>query len=169
MFQDLSKVRSTDRQPGSSKACPGLIAASHLPATYLISRRLRPTSVFTAYRRGQAGKLNYIRREFWHYQKDDGLTWDSAMQQIKSGPAATKAGTLVHDEIIGLNDRDSNTGGRVSEIEKRLVLYKFLAPEKADGVFDEFTRAAVIGFQAANGLSQDGIVGPLTWEKLEAE
>jgi hypothetical protein len=113
-------------------------------------------------------QAHYIHREFWHYQKDDGLTWDSAMQQVKSGPAVTKAGVLAHDNIIGLNDRDSNTGKRVSEIEKRLVLYKFLAPEKADGVFDAFTRSAVVGFQAANGLSQDGIVGPLTWEKLEA-
>jgi hypothetical protein len=109
---------------------------------------------------------HYIRREFWHYQKDDGLTWEAAMQQIKSAGPVTKAVVLSHDDFIGLNDRDSNTDGRVSKIESRLVFYKFLAPDRADGVFDADTHAAVVGFQAANGLKQDGIVGPMTLAKL---
>ena len=38
-----------------------------------------------------------------------------------------------------------------------------------DGIFGAETQAAVIAFQNAYGLASDGIVGPLTWEKLNAE
>ncbi|WP_195999496.1 N-acetylmuramoyl-L-alanine amidase [Clostridium sp. 1001271B_151109_B4] len=36
----------------------------------------------------------------------------------------------------------------------------------ADGIFGSDTKAAVISYQKANGLSADGIVGPNTWKKL---
>jgi len=35
-----------------------------------------------------------------------------------------------------------------------------------DGIFGPLTQAAVINYQRANGLSPDGIVGPITWENL---
>ena len=38
-----------------------------------------------------------------------------------------------------------------------------------DGIFGVETERAVIAFQNAYGLTPDGIVGPLTWEKLNAE
>jgi hypothetical protein len=40
-------------------------------------------------------------------------------------------------------------------------------PCTADGIFGEKTREAVTKFQAAQGLTVDGIVGPLTWAELE--
>jgi peptidoglycan hydrolase-like protein with peptidoglycan-binding domain len=40
---------------------------------------------------------------------------------------------------------------------------------KTDGVFGSGTETAVKNFQQHNGLTQDGIVGPATWAKLEAE
>lgn len=38
-----------------------------------------------------------------------------------------------------------------------------------DGQFGSVTRSAVIGFQAAFGLTTDGIVGPTTWQRLVSE
>ena len=35
------------------------------------------------------------------------------------------------------------------------------------GEFDNFTRAAVLAFQKKHGLVSDGIVGPMTWLKLD--
>jgi len=35
-----------------------------------------------------------------------------------------------------------------------------------DGDFGPLTRAAVISFQAQQGIAQDGIVGPITWQHL---
>ncbi len=37
-----------------------------------------------------------------------------------------------------------------------------------DGIFGAETQASIRAFQTANGLTADGIVGPLTWEKLNA-
>jgi len=35
-----------------------------------------------------------------------------------------------------------------------------------DGSFGPKTAAAVMNFQRSHGLDSDGVVGPLTWEKL---
>lgn len=38
----------------------------------------------------------------------------------------------------------------------------------ADGVFGPGTKASTINFQRARGLKPDGVIGPKTWEKLDA-
>jgi peptidoglycan hydrolase-like protein with peptidoglycan-binding domain len=43
-----------------------------------------------------------------------------------------------------------------------------LAPAQVEARFGGVTKAAVIRFQKANGLSADGVVGPNTWRKLIA-
>lgn len=35
-----------------------------------------------------------------------------------------------------------------------------------DGIFGSITKEAVITFQKNNGLSQDGLIGPITWNSL---
>jgi peptidoglycan hydrolase-like protein with peptidoglycan-binding domain len=39
-------------------------------------------------------------------------------------------------------------------------------PVAVDGIFGPLTEAAVKAFQQSNGLTADGIVGPITWPKL---
>jgi peptidoglycan hydrolase-like protein with peptidoglycan-binding domain len=60
-------------------------------------------------------------------------------------------------------------GAAVIELQKALNgLPSRLARLTADGIFGQKTRGRVVEFQGENGLDPDGVVGPLTWEKLLA-
>lgn len=60
-------------------------------------------------------------------------------------------------------------GAAVTELQNTLNrLPTKLAQLVTDGVFGQKTRARVLEFQGDNGLDADGVVGPLTWEKLIA-
>ena len=61
--------------------------------------------------------------------------------------------------------RLGSTGNAVSEIQAMLILLGYLE-EPVDGRYREPTEAAVKAFQAETGLTDDGIVGPATWDKL---
>lgn len=52
-----------------------------------------------------------------------------------------------------------STGSAVKTLQNKLNI-------RVDGVFGEYTKRAVIEFQAKNNLTADGIVGPNTWFKL---
>ncbi len=54
------------------------------------------------------------------------------------------------------------TGADVGHLQARLAALGF-DPGPADGVFGQHTEAAVLAFQAARGLTQDGIAGPQVW------
>jgi hypothetical protein len=105
---------------------------------------------------------NYNRQEFWHYQFDEGLIWDAAMQQLKGVlvPAAQ-----TKDLILGLNDR----GSEVRRLQARLNELGYLPSKEIDGVFGAKTRLAVVVFQKAAGLSADGIAGANTRKALKLD
>lgn len=63
--------------------------------------------------------------------------------------------------------RQGSKGATVSDLQRRLASAGF-NPGPVDGVFGPKTRAAVVSFQKAKGLQQDGIVGPKTWGALKA-
>ena len=56
------------------------------------------------------------------------------------------------------------SGDAVRAMQKRLVELRYLA--KGDGVFGDYTLAAVKAFQKAAGLTADGVVGPKTMAAL---
>lgn len=69
-----------------------------------------------------------------------------------SGPLPKPGGTAP---VLKLG----STGEWVSYLQDRLAM-------TVTGTFDDATDAAVKGFQSANGLQADGIVGPASWGKL---
>lgn len=95
---------------------------------------------------------NYNRREFWHYQLDEGLTWAAAMAQLKA-----------NSRVYGLNDR----GPVVVQIQQRLFELGFLPSSEIDGVFGAKTKTALQSLQASKALSADGLAGPNTLKALE--
>ena len=62
---------------------------------------------------------------------------------------------------LKLGDR----GQDVKEVQNRLNDLGFNAGSE-DGIFGETTRKAVVKFQQSKGLTDDGIVGPITYNAL---
>ena len=60
-----------------------------------------------------------------------------------------------------------STGNPVRRAQKRLTLAGY-DTGGVDGMFDAATESAVKRFQADQGLTDDGIVGPRTWERIDA-
>ncbi len=57
--------------------------------------------------------------------------------------------------------QEGDSGWSVKALQ--LVLRGYQASLAVDGIFGPATRAAVVGFQALGKVTQDGIVGPVTW------
>lgn len=62
--------------------------------------------------------------------------------------------------------RYTSRGNDVRDLQ--LMLREVGFELEADGIFGPITRECVKSFQAKNNLAVDGLVGPLTWGKLEA-
>ena len=87
------------------------------------------------------------------------LTWAKLYDTTAALPAAsTTAGT---QPMVYRGSR----GDAVRRLQE-LLHKKGFDCGAVDGIFGSKTYAAVVAFQKANGLSADGIVGPLTWGKL---
>ncbi len=61
--------------------------------------------------------------------------------------------------------REGSRGPAVTDLQNKLKAAGF-NPGGVDGVFGPKTKAAVVAFQRAQGITVDGIVGPQTWGKL---
>ncbi|NEO31909.1 MAG: peptidoglycan-binding protein [Symploca sp. SIO3C6] len=102
------------------------------------------------------------------FQKAQGLTPDG-----ECGPT-----TWAKVDLIAKGDGDGSenisrrllkegrSGEDVKELQGLLIKQGYLQPGDDDGDFGAKTKTAVIEFQKAQGLTQDGEVGPLTWTKI---
>jgi len=94
------------------------------------------------------------------FQSDRGLAVDGIVGEIT---------WLNIDEADTSNPtlRRGSTGNPVRRAQKRLTLGGFDIGG-VDGIFGANTESAVKRFQRDQGLSEDGIVGPRTWERIDA-
>ena len=120
------------------------------------------------------------------FQKQFGLTQDgvvgrSTWYQISYIYVAVKklaeltsegeqpTGGLVSGTFPGTL-RVGSTGDTVEQVQFWLNTVADYVPSipkvNVDGIFGAATQAAVRAFQSAYGLSVDGVVGPLTWDKI---
>jgi hypothetical protein len=64
--------------------------------------------------------------------------------------------------------RSGSRGEEVRELQQKLSGAGF-DPGPIDGIFGSKTEVAVRKFQESKGITVDGIVGPLTWSKLDSK
>ncbi len=82
---------------------------------------------------------------------------------MRGGAAPSGGGSSSGTPTLQLGTRSA----AVSTLQT-ILKQKGFDPGPADGYFGPQTLAAVKGFQKANGLLVDGVVGPHTWAKLKA-
>jgi peptidoglycan hydrolase-like protein with peptidoglycan-binding domain len=94
------------------------------------------------------------------FQRDRELTVDGIVGEIT---------WLNIDESDTSNPtvKKGSTGNPVRRVQKRLTLGGY-DTGGVDGIFGAATESAVKRFQEDQGLTPDGIVGPMTWEKIDA-
>jgi peptidoglycan hydrolase-like protein with peptidoglycan-binding domain len=63
----------------------------------------------------------------------------------------------------------SSTGPDVRRLQIIFVMTKVLDVSDIDSNFGPKTREAAKSFQEGNGLTADGVVGPITWQALPAD
>lgn len=110
-----------------------------------------------------------------HYDPDHlwtkyGYTMDGFRRDIaallQGGEVLIPAPTPTEKPMI----KRGSTGAYVVDAQTKLIARGFsCGAAGADGIFGAGTEAGVKAFQRASGLSADGIIGPLTWAKLDAD
>jgi hypothetical protein len=119
---------------------------------------------------GLAAIAPFFNRAGWYWGAgfstfEDGMHFEVAEETIRRWQAEGKLGPAtasrtVTDHNLSVGDR----GVEVRHLQEKLWALGFdLMP---DGIFGAITQAAIIDFQADNGLAPDGIVGPRTKERL---
>ncbi len=78
--------------------------------------------------------------------------------------AATTAPPRAAQPLLRLSSR----GAAVVTLQQRLSELRYVDVGVADGVFGSATLHAVVAFQKVQGISRDGVVGPVTWARLAA-
>ncbi len=78
-------------------------------------------------------------------------------------------GRMLMADVRGVNDRPvlrkGDQGAMVFDLQAQLKMIG-RPPGLIDGRFGDYTHKAVVGLQAAAGITMDGVVGPETWEAL---
>ena len=109
-----------------------------------------------------------FNRHKWYwgagFPTEDGMHFEVSLQLLRQwkqeGKLLGGTHTTQPDGILNLGDR----GADVVTLQKALNNHG--EDLVTDGIFGTATRAAVVAFQSVKGLVPDGVVGPLTKQKL---
>lgn len=100
---------------------------------------------------------------------DSTATWDiddldkkPSKPPTTSNPPKPSTGTKLGDKMPTV--KKGNKGSRVRILQGLLLAWHYNI--KLDGIFGDKTEAAVRDFQRKHAKPVDGIVGPITWNKL---
>lgn len=120
---------------------------------------LLATGAFTAFSGSEyAGKPDRLKR-------GDILLGAGHTAIVLSGGASTTEGSVCKVELPVL--KKGSEGDSVKALQILLIGYGYSCGKAgADGDFGSGTHSAVLKFQKAKGLTQDGIVGANTWNAL---
>jgi putative chitinase len=98
------------------------------------------------------------------FSKLDPIGWASRQNWYSRACDVIGVSGRTVDDYLRVGDR----GELVRIFQDRLKALGYQAG-RSDGIFGSRTRAAVLAFQAENGLQTDGIIGPVTRAALNAE
>ena len=96
---------------------------------------------------------------------EDGKAGPDTLTLLYSSRAARSSSAVAS---VGYTLREGDTGDTVRAMQKRLKALGYLSGS-VDGSYGTATKAAVIAFQTANGLSVDGKAGMTTLNRLYSE
>lgn len=156
----------------AEESCQGV--CMYLGQSYLPRNNLNN---YPTLRNGSRNNFVYLL-QYLLVQNGSSLTVDGVfgVNTLNAVQAFQTANGLTADGIVGNNTwrtllvlpprptlRQGSSGTYVRYLQQKLTS-KLYPLGNADGIFGNATRQAVVEFQQENGLSPDGIVGPLTWE-----
>lgn len=155
-------------------ACAGVCSYLNVP---YVERNLANYPVVRQGRRGNfVVALQYLLNMYGFNLSTDGIFGAGTTNAVKQFQANNN---LTADGIVGANtwrallnlNPSSQVLRRGSKVSAVLYLQKLLLSylypiTNLDGIFGGETERAVKAFQAENGLTADGIVGPATWRAL---
>lgn len=138
-----------------------------------------PTTVLQEYEQGKAlavmdhKELRKVRLASNHgditnWLSQFGLTMDDYRKAVEEAMEEGVEVTYV-DVTTGIRPtiRKGDKGEDVRALQDMLNAFRQYGGLEVDGVYGRNTEASVRAFQGDNGLTPDGITGPLTWDKLE--
>ncbi len=107
-----------------------------------------------------------------------GETWSDLHREMEARAAAARARRAAERKAAeekaaaakaeALKLEPGEKGPRVHRLQDRLVSWKMLRADQADGNYGDATQAAVMAFQKAAGIDRDGIDGPKTQKAIDA-
>lgn len=96
------------------------------------------------------------------------VAWGAYKLLLKKSPVSTQATPVIPPIIQPTTARVSTGSANVAALQSRLNSLGANPPLAVDGISGPRTLAAIKAFQNANGITPDGIVGPITQAALDA-